>query len=308
MNQDQVADINNVSLGWLARVECDSISPDGIRLTTVVARYPRLIHDELLTHRMLSRNSSSLRAIPVLAQIRSISQNPYCPEEWGSNQKGMQAGLAVSEPDRCRMSWLGAKNYSVARALELADLDVHKQHANRLLVPFSWITTVITATDWANFFALRCHPAAQPEFQKIACMIRDAMVASTPRRLEHGEWHLPFIRDGDRTEIGTDIETLKRISAARCARVSYLTHEGKRDHQADLALYDRLVGEVPRHSSPLEHVATPDSQYQGRLGLINMLFGTQGKRENWMDRILYNANFKGWCQHRHEVPMESVSG
>jgi thymidylate synthase ThyX len=151
------------------------------------------------------------------------------------------------------------------------------------------VTVVASATDWANFFALRCHTAAQPEFQKIACMMRDALAASSPERIGAGgdrcPWHLPFVDPADRDSLmdgKATVEELKLISAGRCARVSYLTHDGRRDERADIALAERLVAETPRHASPLEHVATPAP---GRCG-----------------------NFTGWRQFRYEVANHYVPG
>lgn len=145
------------------------------------------------------------------------------------------------------------------------DTRVHKSLANRLTAPFAWITVVMTATEWKNFFRLRCHPDAEIHFQAIAGMIRDAMAASTPTPppvitvfghngdgFEEREksWHLPFVTGYDLDELLVDhgIEQIKAISAARVARVSCLTHEGKRDPAKDLDLFKRLTeGSVYGH-------------------------------------------------------------
>ena len=134
-----------------------------------------------------------------------------------------------------------------------------KQLANRLLEPFLWHTVIVTATEWGNFWGLRISPFAQPEIQRPAALMREAMDASVPKVLQPGEWHAPLTVDRENLVLERYTEReIAEISAARCARVSYLTHDGKRDPKADLALYDKLV--EPGHMAPLEHVATPNSK------------------------------------------------
>lgn len=258
-----------------ATVICDSISPAGDRLTTLICTYPRFIHQELLTHRDKSRNSASSRAIPTEKLIQRIIDDTAMPIHWGINQKGMQADSEASPEMRQRAinHWIGARDEAIARARWMADAGFHKQIVNRLLEPFMHMEIVLSATEWRNFFELRCHKDAQPEIQKLAWAIRDERDASSPIEVDYGEWHLPFIRDEERTQ---DTETLKKISAARCARVSYFLHDGQNSSiDKDLALFDRLAGSVPIHASPLEHQATPKARK--------------------------NANFKGWMQFRWEV-------
>jgi len=151
-----------------------------------------------------------------------------------------------------------------------------------LLEPFAWITVIITATDWANFFTQRCHPDAQPEIKHIAEMMLAAYRASAPATVEMGRWHLPLIQDDERT---LPDEQLCKVSVARCARVSYLTHDGKRDRERDLELYERLLGGGANgHWSPFEHVATPAS-----------------------DPERHSANFAGWEQYRKRFPQEHAA-
>jgi hypothetical protein len=162
-------------------------------------------------------------------------------------------------------------------------LDVHKQVANRLLEPFMWHTVIVSATDWDNFWNLRCHPDAQPEIRRVADLMRCAVDASEPMRLGDDDWHLPLINDADRAEISS-IDSLIRISAGRCARVSYLTHAGIRDHIADIGLYERLAN--GGHMSPLEHPARP-------------LSSAELRENEWC------GNFRGWKQFRKSIPWES---
>ncbi|GGI06570.1 FAD-dependent thymidylate synthase [Egicoccus halophilus] len=263
-----------------AEVVRDSVSPAGVRLTTVEVTLHRFVLAELNTHRAFSRNSASSRAIPVQRQLDTVLHDPAVPVEFGANQRGMQAGppLTGEERERAEAGWLAARDAAVAAARDLLDLGVHKQVANRLLEPFLWQTVIVTATDWDGFWQQRCSPLAQPEIRAAAEAMRAAFAASTPVELAVGDWHTPYVRaeDGD-----LDVETRKRVSAARCARVSYLTHDGRRDLAADEQLYERLVTAEPPHWSPLEHVATPadgDGPVRG--------------------------NLRGWRQLRHVVELD----
>src|SRR5580704_4726203 len=230
-------------MAFSARVLLDSRSPSGARLTTVEVRYPRFIHSEMMTHRVFSRNAASSRAIPIKKMIAAVREEPALPVYWGRNQTGMSAREAVA-PDveeRARAEWQAALDDALLHAERLSaqDIDLHKQLVNRLLEPFAWITVIITATEWANFFTQRCHPDAQPEIKHIAEMMLAEYRASTPQAVALGRWHLPLIQAD---ELHLPDELLCKLSVARCARVSYLTHDGKRDHDKDIELYERLLG------------------------------------------------------------------
>ena len=238
-----------------AKVLADSTNTCDNRLTTMELTYPRFIHSEVMTHRMFSRNAASSRAIPVEKMIEQVEKNPVIPIHWGKAQKGMQAyeELAVFDKANCRVSWLAAREDSVYRVKQMLKYGLHKQIANRLLEPWMWITVIVTGNEgaWNNFFALRCHHEAEPHIQKIAGMAREVRSQSIPQKLSAGQWHLPLIGfEGD--ELLSDEDKVK-VSVGRCARVSYLTHLGTRDVQADIDLHDRLL--ASKHFSPFEHVA-----------------------------------------------------
>jgi hypothetical protein len=264
-----------------AEIVTDSVNDSGIRLTTMKLIYPRFIHAEFMTHRMFSRNASSSRAEPVAKHIERIENEYAEPIHWGQNQPGMQAQTEVSEETKrlARSEWWNAKEAAVKYAKKLNALGVHKQIVNRILEPFSHINVVVTATEWTNFFELRLHPDAQPEIRELAYHMKNVMLNSRPIPLENGEWHLPFVTYAERKS-----ETLQdqiRFSVARCARVSYLTHDKKQPNpKDDLILYDRLVGGVPIHASPTEHQATP-------------LVSTD-----------FCRNFRGWMQYRELLELE----
>ena len=246
-----------------ATIVADSVSRGGVRIVTMQLRYPRFIHAEFMTHRAFSRNASSSRAIPVERLIKDVIDDTAMPIHWGKNQPGMQArgqhddpiwagGGAKYTPEG---AWVQARNNAINVARAFADASYHKQVVNRLLEPFAHINVVVTATNWENFFELRDHPDAQPEICQLARVMREAMTNSAPKRLEWGDWHLPYIRASE-MEAGT--QTLLEVSAARCARVSYLTHDGRETTlDEDRDLYARLAAGEPRHASPLEHQARP---------------------------------------------------
>ena len=156
-----------------AQIIADSIAPSKVRLTTFVLTYPRFIHSEFMTHRVFSRNASSSRAIPVSKQIAMVLKNPAMPIAFGANKKGMQAGetFGFFKQFLCRIVWRLACYAAVFFATLMEKLNVHKQYANRILEPFAHITVVCTATDFANFFALRCHKDAQPEIKELAILM-----------------------------------------------------------------------------------------------------------------------------------------
>jgi thymidylate synthase ThyX len=301
-------------MGFDAKVLADSLSPAGYRLTTLEATFPRFVLAEFNTHRVFSRNSASSRAIPIAKQLRRVLEDPYVPIEFGSNQPGMQAGPALSgdKKEAAEGEWLRARDGAVRRVLGLVTdpetaqgdlrdileqveeatraknrpdewLNVHKQVANRLLEPFMWHTVIVTATEWENFWNLRCHPDAQPEIRLVAETMRDAAAASEPKELAEGEWHLPLVRPEDREQAGS-IEDLIKISAGRCARVSYLTHAGKRDLGADIELHDRLL--ESGHMSPLEHPARPLSAEE-------------------LESSEWSGNFRGWFPYRKSIKSEA---
>lgn len=237
---------------YRSHVLADSIA-DGVRLTTLEVNMPRIVLSEFNTHRMISKNSASSRAIPVEKRIQQVKDNPFIPEAFMANQRGMQAGDVLDDEHQAlaKERWQAACFLACQQAEALAEYGVHKQWANRLLEPFSWHTVICTATEWENFFALRISKHAQPEIRRTAETMLAAMESSTPEQLKPADWHLPMIFKTDRLQFG--IEQLIQLSVARCARVSYLTHDGKRDPQADFSLYTRLVS--AGHMSPLEHVA-----------------------------------------------------
>lgn len=280
-----------------AKIVADSVSPDGVRLVTMQLIYPRFIHSELMTHRVFSRNAASSRAIPIKKLIEQVQQDPAMPVYWGKNQPGMQAkeeledhpprevlyfdghrterDLVYSPKQRAISMWKQAARSAVKHAEELAQLGVHKQIVNRLLEPWQNMQTIVTATEWDNFYNLRRHPDAQPEIKALADAMWDAMADSAPRPLKAGEWHLPYINHNlDDVIRAESLEQMKKWSTARCARVSYLNHDkSDPDPVKDESLHDTL--RESGHFSPFEHQATPGSSASTY------------------------ANFRGWKSYRY---------
>ena len=246
-------------MSYAAKLILDSVGPNGARATTFELTMPRIVLAEFNTHRMFSRNAASSRAIPVEKLLKRIEEDPMLPVFWGKNQSGMQAAeeLTGEARDRAQVEWLLMRDYAVdsARVLSGPSINLHKQIANRIVEPWMFTTVICTATEWDNAWALRVDPAAQPEFERTMHMAYDAYQASKPQKLESGEWHLPYVTGYDEEELrgkGYTDEKLCLVSIGRCARVSFLTHDGKRDPEADVALpKDRLI--PSGHMSPTEH-------------------------------------------------------
>ncbi len=257
-----------------AKVVLDSISGTGKRITTLELVYPRFIHSELMTHRAFSRNSASSRAIPVERMIAMVQEDPAMPVAWGKNTRGMQAKENIPEVDAriAQAVWESCLERSVESAKDMNNLGVHKQIVNRLLEPFMHMTTLVTATEWENFFTLRDHPDAQPEIQALAKEMRKALGESSPTLRM---WHMPFIND----TLHQPLNILGGVSAARCARVSHLNHDGTNPEiEKDLTLARKLVKDA--HWSPFEHVACANLR---------------------PERSSMEANLQGWKQLRHII-------
>lgn len=195
-------------MAFEATIIKDSVFKNGVRVTTAKLSFPRSILAEFNTHRMFSRNAASSRAVPVAKMLRSIDKDPFIPE-FTKNQKGMQGVEPLSEDEKlgAYQNWIMVRNAAVSGVEILTrqdGLNIHKQFANRLLEPWMWATVVVTATDWSNMFAQRTHPAAEPSFQKVAKMFKEAYDASVPVERWYDSdpesslnWHLPFFDYSD---------------------------------------------------------------------------------------------------------------
>lgn len=353
------------------KILLDSISETGKRITTFEITFPRCVLAEAETHRVfygfdsnieeivyhnvginvdknLSRNSASSRAIPINKMIQRVKDDPFIPEKWGKPVAGMGAKeywpLDSIEHLNLTMAW----KFAMRNAIEQVEACIsfgNKEELNRLLEPFMYHTTLITATEFDNFFKLRTNSAADWKIRRIADLMYEAYhafdeiaimppfnsikdegwIATRPQNLKIGEWHCPLVYEEDDEQIAkqvakelgsyntsnenlaTYIEIKKKISVARCARVSYLTHDGKRDIEKDLELFERL--RTSGHWSPFEHVATPywitdgtATGYRESLRVNNLQDSVSDTKGN-----LRSGNFIGWRQMRYEFPDQNCT-
>jgi thymidylate synthase ThyX len=288
-------------MAYDAKMVLDSIGPNGSRLTTFELSYPRFVHAELMTHRMFSRNAASSRAIPTEKLIARITLDPATPVWWGKNQSGMQAREELTDDARhaAMKQWLDMCGVAVEGVRELERIGLHKQVSNRPLEAWMFITVIVTATEWGNFFALRDHADAQPELA--ACVTKAHVLyrSSQPRALASGEWHLPYVTGNDESELrgeGFEDDRLCLISTGRCARVSYLTHDGVRDPLADVALAQERI--LPSgHMSPFEHVAQAMTDEEWHDYGVDLM-------RDWIEERVPPGNLWGWRQLRKTIENE----
>ncbi len=292
---------------YYAKVVADSISPEGNRLTSMEVRYPHAVHKDILTHCIFERNFLSFRAWPPEKVFAMVEENGFVPEVFYGRDKGMNQGppLTGSAEREARDIWLWMMAVTVAFAKRLNELGVDKGTINVLLQDFAWITGIISATEWDNFFALRAFAPEgskpRPEIEKIARMMYEARKESKPRILRPDDCHLPYVDDDahrwaravaqNELELGisSDLygvgeDCLKGISAGRTARISYLTHDGQNNPARDYDLFTSLLKNG--HMSPMGHQATPlwnPEEYE---------MGKHGK-------------FRGFKQFRKELANES---
>lgn len=304
MNEQQVTVCGKE--GIRATIIADQVNRKGHRLTTYELEYNRIFLSELNTHRMLSKNSASSRAIPFPAVLQLLQENPAMPVFWGKNIPGMKAREELSpvEIEKAKQVWLSALDSIISHSKELFDLGLHKQILNRLGEPWQRMKTVMTGTEYENLFWLRDHNDAQPEFHELARCMKEARCKSIPRAMYCGDWHLPYVsfdpirevyfREDSGEEI--PIETALKVSASCCAQVSYR----KLDDTVEKALmiYEKLIDSDPPHCSPVEHQGTP-------ISLDTVPFDPS----TWQDGIthvkrdgsLWSGNLQGWVQYRQTL-------
>jgi thymidylate synthase ThyX len=277
------------------------------RITTFELVYPRFIHGELMTHRVFSRNAASSRAIPIDKVIELVETTPAMPVHWGANQAGMQAKAEVSDIERAKKVWLSARDSAVVYAKALKGVGLHKQIVNRVLEPFQLMKTIVTATDYNNWFWLRDHEDAQPEIALLAAAMCIEYTANIPNTLSCGEWHVPYVetyRDPrtkllhylDENDKYISEEEARMISASCCAQVSYRKNDGSLEKAS--MVFDRLINSVPVHASPVEHIATP-TEYKM---FSDEYFDVEGVTHVDANEMPYSGNLRGWIQFRQLIP------
>lgn len=292
----------------VARIVADSINKQGNRITTFELEYHRFIHSEIMTHRLFSRNAMSSRAVPVSKMIEQVRNSPATPIHWGKNQAGMQANTELEDwsLENAKRQWRQASIYAAGQAEIMSTIGAHKQIINRLLEPFQMMKTVLTATEFDNFFWLRCDPDAQPEIQELANCMLEAMKQSNPEFLKSGQWHTPYvdhwngveehqedfgymISECGKSQMVTE-EEAKAISASCCAQVSYRTLNSSYEKAMDI--YNKLASGRKVHASPFEHVAVSMSDSPSHDDGVT-------HRDNI--GCYWSGNLKGWIQLRQTL-------
>ena len=285
---------------------------------------------------------SSARAIPfkkLLEEVRSDKLRA-APLVWGCEQKGMSPGEELSDDidnssyisnegiisyrQQAKNWWKEAAIAAADLAEQMAELGLHKSIVNRIIEPYIHVNCLVTGTDrgWLNFFGLRLDQNADPTLQILAQNAWKVWQESKPQLLQPNDWHLPYIDQNTINEIckedlrgifpdknlfyNSQLEAMIRISAARCARLSYLSFDtGKRSTiEEDLKLYNRLVGSTPIHASPLEHQATPDIWHEAS---DRNKYGAYWKNTGWNHPEQAGNLGSGWRQFRKFLPNESLA-
>lgn len=303
--------------GITAKCVAKSVSKEtGVEITTLELTYPRMVHSEILTHRMFSRNAASSRAIPISKTIEQVLENPAMPVHWGKNQPGMQAKEEIANPGHGENLWKYSAYVAAQNAKALDSAGLHKQVVNRILEPYVFMKTVVTATEWNNWDFLRFHGDADPticELAHVAKLARDVEAEA----LESGEWHVPYFNSGWWKPCELEIcyyENLSQalaISSSCCAQVSFRSLDPSLEKAE--RIFDRLVNSKPVHASPFEHQATPINTYVGRCGAWE---NAGSDIETWADGVthmdrdgnLWSGNFKSWLQHRQIIADNVVKG
>ena len=319
--------------GIVAKILADSVNEQGNRLTTFELTYSRLIHSEILTHKMLCSNSASSRAIPFAKMAEQLTAMPV---RFGQANPGMQdkgedynkevyndgSGEFISPQE----AWESSKFSAMWYAKRFYEAGYHKQVYNRLTEPFQMMKTVISGTEWANFFWLRNDSAADPTLHELARCMQEARDESVPQLLKAGEWHLPYVltdyEDGKQVYLieqevegwGTagyymTLENAIKVSCARTAAVSFRNEDY--GLEKCLEVYARLIGDERKHASAMQHAATPMLNPQPRI-----YFNGRGdvEQKDYMEDGVshidlkgnaWSAQYKGFIMHRKTIPGEN---
>ncbi len=292
-------------MAFRVEVVKDSLSPEKARLTTVQATLPKFVLAQLAKHGMLCLSSESSRAIKATSFKNRAVCDPYLPLFVGKARPGMGAIEEVGADDKKRFL---EDAFDLLSGVAATDTDqdvpgvqdfhdkwagiVAKETVNRYLEPWLYVRCVITATEWTNFFAVRTHGDTQDDFRLIARAIYVAMSRSTPKPLDYGEWHLPFVGENEAVKAAWSVkgeshwDALCRWSVARCARASYGLFDGKKTTpEDDERTFGNLMNKHPRHVGPTEH--------QGRPLMLD---------EQWRP-----SQLKGWQQYRKFIVGENIT-
>lgn len=266
---------------WAKVIAYSVCSKTEKRIITYQFKFWKPLLAELNTHRALSRNAASSRAVPSKKIRERLIKDYFTPDYWGKNKKGMSASEGIDYQSSIESSDIWDEAFEAALEFheKLEKLNVHKQLCNRILEPFMYVDVVVTATELKNFFSLRNNVQAQPEFMRVAEEAEMLWHNVEPELLNPGEWHLPFISKNEKESLSAS--DLKIISSARCARVSYYLPDTKElsTLEKDIELGNRLKNNG--HLSPFEHPAMA------------------------LESCERHGNFVGWKQYRKFIQGES---
>lgn len=304
--------------GISAKIVADSVNSNGNRITTYELEYHRYIHGEVMTHRLFSRNAMSSRAIPISKMIDQVESSPAIPIHWGAKQSGMQANNECDntvldncgEPFSREDWWKFAMEEAIMNAEAFDEAGYHKQIVNRLIEPFQMMKIVLTATEFENFFWLRCDKDAQPEIQELANLMFECREESEPELLKAGEWHTPYVEhfrasDGDAmleyhvNGLAVTEEEAIAISSSCCAQVSYRNIDNS--YGKAMKVYERLgVGGNKIHASPFENVTVP-MEHTNISSLPEGCEWEKGVTHCDRNGDFWSGNIKGFIQHRQRL-------
>ena len=259
-------------------LEATKCMETGRKLITFEAFFPRPILAEQNTHRKFSRNTGSSRAIPVIRMLLALMKVPFIPLFWGANKAGMQSAETMPKWKAliAHFLWRSHAWFTYLIVFLLGKLGLHKQWTNRLLEPHTYVRQVVTTSDLENYFSLRLHDAAQPEIILLAIMLKEQVdllektngyrkVSANDVKANAWNWHLPYITEDERHIYRHHPFFLAKLSAARCARTSYLTQEGVVPNpEKEIITFKKLAESQPIHASPLEHQAYPLKDREAR--------------------------------------------
>lgn len=283
----------------------DSYNPEfSSRITTMILEYPRIVHSELMTHRVFSRNASSSRAIPASKVIGQVRNNPAMPVRFGKNQAGMQDAGEYEGSDSIRDLWKEASRSACSFAAVMNDMQAHKQVINRILEPYQFIRVCVTSTNWNNWFNLRNHPDADPTIHALAETMEKAMEESEPYRLMPGQWHVPFVKEVttkydkrfyDENDQEISLEQALMISASCAAQTSYRKLDNSLEKAEDI--YKKLIESKPCHASPVEHQAMAIARSIDTWSYFDIKGVTHIDRNG----VPWSGNFHGFVQYRQLI-------
>lgn len=290
------------------KVIAKSLNLRGEAVTTFELDYPRWLLAELNTHRVFGRNSQSSRAVPVNKTVE-VNTNWVRPIVWGKNKAGMSSSeeLQGETLQKVQEVWDRHAVASFDASKELSELGLHKQYTNRMTEWCSRVKTVVTATEWDNFFWLRNdEEAAQPEIVELAQRMKEAYEDYPSVQLDTGHWHLPYVFqefDSKGKQYFLDefanvmkIEDALKISVSCCAQVSYRRLDQTKEKAIEI--YEKLFSGPKPHLSPTEHAMKVGPKY--------MDFRTPGVTHIDRTGNAWSGNIKGFVQYRQLLDQKVV--